>query len=160
MEKEKGGFMIKILISIFLLSPLYSYCAQENEDPFEVNNSTQAYIEDDSEAVAELSKEDIQNFVEDYIKKDVQLKGYFFIEDKENGKILRLKLSQIKEVIENENGKQVIAEFKDNNSKLFYVIFTVAGSNFGNLDITKVYLKSEARDKKNSSNSNRKIQKK
>jgi len=137
-------------ILIFILVPSISYSAQEDITDDELYISTQTTNEENNdesgEIISQESKEDIINFVEDYIKKDINLKGAFFIEDKISKKILKLNFVKIKEVIMDE--KKVITQFKDSNSKLYEINFFVSGL-WGNLDIIKINInKNNSEEKK------------
>lgn len=99
--------------------------------------------EDEDLALIQQSDEDLAAFVTDYIRKDIQLKGAFLIEDKASKKLLRLELASIGPKAEGgENGsKLVAANFKDAAGKKFAVIFHLQNGPWGGLDIFRLDLK-------------------
>lgn len=131
-------------ILFFALMLNISYAADEDLMDEDIYTSTQTYENnngEESQIISSESEEDLAGFVEDYIKKDISLKGAFFIEDKKSKKILKLTYSKIKKTDLASDVKKVTAEFKD-NSKIYEIDFYVSGL-WGNLDITKIVLKSE-----------------
>lgn len=96
------------------------------------------------------SDEDIINFVDDFIKKDIQLKGSFLIEDVSANKILKLKFESIsKTLITKEDGtKSVETFFKDSQGKKYTIIFHLIGVQWGGIDIFKIELKQKAKKRK------------
>ncbi|MDD5209041.1 MAG: hypothetical protein PHV36_06625 [Elusimicrobiales bacterium] len=100
--------------------------------------------EDEDLALIQQSDEDLAAFVTDYIRKDMQLKGAFLIEDKASKKIYRLALSSIEPKAEaGENGGRIVsANFKDAAGKKVTVAFHLQNGPWGGLDIFKLELKS------------------
>lgn len=102
--------------------------------------------EDEDLALIQQSDEDLAAFVTDYIRKDMQLKGAFLVEDKVSKKIYRLELSSIEPKAEaGENGgRTVSANFKDAAGKKVAVDFHLQNGPWGGLDIFKLELKGAA----------------
>lgn len=137
---------MKILAAVLMfVSFSAAYAAGENGSEDEVYSSTQTYSEEGEDAgqvMVQDSEEDVLNFVEDYIKKDVALKGAFLFEDKDAKQLLKLKFSELKKTVtQEESAKIAVAEFKDPNSRVYEASFYVTGVNWGNLDISKIVLK-------------------
>lgn len=99
--------------------------------------------EEEDLAVIQESDEDLAAFVTDYIRKDIQLKGAFLIEDKASKKIFRLELSSIepKAASAETGGKTATAQFKDAAGKKHTVVFSLQNGPWGGLDIFKIELK-------------------
>lgn len=140
---------MRILAAVLMLASFSAaYAADENGSGDEVYSSTQAYSEEGEEAgqvMVQDSEEDVLNFVEDYIKKDIALKGSFLMEDAASKQLLKLKFLQLrKEVVQEETAKIAVAELKDSNSRQYEAHFYVTGMNWGNLDISKIVLKKTA----------------
>lgn len=132
--------MKKILIASAMLLPLWAMAQGNAGDEPEpsVNEYSQ---EEGSGVMIQDSDEDIRNLVEDYIKKDIALKGAFFIEDKNSGKVLSLKFVAITKTNLPEDGdKTVTAQFSSEGSKFYNLIFLLSGSNWGNMEIQKISL--------------------
>ena len=99
----------------------------------------QAYIQE--------SDEDLSGFVQDYVKKDVYLKGAFFLEDHASGKILKLSLAIAPKRSSNgpNNTKVLEAIFKDAAGKSYPVLFHIQSVGFGGIDIFRIDLKNAAK---------------
>ncbi len=117
--------------------------------------------EEEDLALIQASEEDLAAFVMDYIRKDIQLKGAFLIEDKASKKVLRLELASIEPkaaaggsrssgqyssssmpLSRDENGgRTVAANFKDAAGKKTAVVFHLQNGPWGGLDIFRIELK-------------------
>lgn len=99
--------------------------------------------EEDGLVLIQQSDEDLASFVTDYIRRDIMLKGAFFLEDKAARKILRLELASIEPAASGaENGgKTVTAQFKDAAGKKTAVVFHLQNGPWGGLDIFRIELK-------------------
>lgn len=130
--------MKEILIAAAMLLPIRAV-AQGN-DMGEPEPSVNEYSQEDGSGVMiQDSDEDIRNLVEDYIKKDIALKGAFFIEDKSSGKVLSLKFVAITKTNLPEDGdKTVTAQFHSDGGKFYNLVFLLSGSNWGNMEIQKI----------------------
>jgi len=110
----------------------------QDQDSTEENVSTQESIEENNGAMIQNSEEDLRGIVEDYIKKDIELKGGFFIEEKSSGKILRLKYIGItKTNFSEDEDKTVTAQFAS-DGKIYSLIFSLSGTNWGSMEIVKI----------------------
>jgi len=108
--------------------------------------------EEDVQAVIQESDSDLAAFVRDYIAKDCQLKGAFFIESPDGKKILRLKLVSIEEKTKTAPGgaKTITALFTGAAGKRYEALFYLQSASFGGAEISKIELKQKP-DLKNSS---------
>lgn len=99
--------------------------------------------EDEDQPLIQENDEDLAAFVTDYIRKDIQLKGAFFIEDKASKKISRLELLSVEpKAAGGENAdKTVTAHFKDVAGKKAAVLFSLQNGPWGGLDIFRIELK-------------------
>ena len=105
--------------------------------------------EEEEQPLVQESDEDLAAFVTDYIRKDVQLKGAFLIEDKASGKILRLELVSVDRKAAGENGSRAVrAGFKDAAGKKYSALFWVQLGPWGGLDIHKIELGTGAKPAK------------
>jgi len=137
---------MKLLTAVLLFTAFNAaYAADENGSGEDIYASTQTFSDEGEEAgqvMVQDSEEDVLNFVEDYIKKDISLKGSFLIEDKAGKQVLRLKFLRLKKEVWTEEAARIAAaEFKDSDSRTYEVQFHVTGINWGNLDINKLVLK-------------------
>lgn len=107
------------------------------------DTARQAEEEDDEQAVIQESDSDLAAFVHDYIAKDYQLRGAFFIESPDGKKILKLKLVSIAEKTKDAPGgaKTITALFTDAAGKRYEVLFYLQSSSFGGAEISKIELK-------------------
>ncbi len=141
-------FFILAALALCLAGP--AAAAFEDEGLTEAAASTETVRtgdEEEDQALIQQSDEDLADFVMDYIRKDMQLKGFFLIEDKASKKILRLELSSIEpKARAGENGgRTVSAIFKDAGGKKSAVDFHLQNGPWGGLDIFKLELKSAPR---------------
>ncbi len=106
--------------------------------------------EEDDLALIQQSDEDLASFVTDYIRKDIMLKGAFFLEEKASKKVLRLELASIEPAVAGaENGgKTVTAQFKDAAGKKIAAVFHLQNGPWGGLDIFRIELKAAPGRKK------------
>jgi len=106
--------------------------------------------EDEDQPLIQENDEDLAAFVTDYIRKDTQLKGAFFLEDKVSKKIFKLELAAVepKAAGGETAGKTVTAHFKDAARKKFVVLFHLQNGPWGGLDIFKIELKAAPGKKK------------
>ncbi|MDA8131942.1 MAG: hypothetical protein M0011_10615 [Elusimicrobia bacterium] len=106
-------------------------------------DEAQAGEEDGAQPLLQESGEDLADFVTDYIRKDIQLKGAFFIEDKAAKKVLKLSLLAVgTETSDGENGSRAVtARFKDAGGAEFSVLFWLRDAPWGGLDIFRLELK-------------------
>lgn len=105
--------------------------------------------EEEEQPLVQESDEDLAAFVTDYIRKDVQLKGAFLIEDKASGKILRLELVSVDRKAAGENGSRAVrAGFRDAAGKKYSALFRVQLGPWGGLDIHKIELGTGAKPAK------------
>lgn len=109
----------------------------------------EAPYEDDGQAYIQESDEDLAGFVQDYVKKDVILKGSFFLEGAAPGRVLKLNLETVrkKSLAGPNNSKIVEAVFKDAAGKKHTVLFHLQSAGFGGIDIFKIELKKEEKPK-------------
>lgn len=101
--------------------------------------------EEEEQPLIQENDEDLADFVTDYVRKDIQLKGAFFMEDKATRKILKLDLSAVAtKTTEAEGGaKKLAVTFKDAAKKKFTVLFYLHNGPWGGLDIFKLELKTK-----------------
>jgi len=112
-------------------------------------DTARAGEEEEEQPLVQESDEDLAAFVTDYIRKDVQLKGAFLIEDKASGKILRLELVSVDRKAAGENGSRAVrAGFKDAAGKKYSALFWVQLGPWGGLDIHKIELGTGAKPAK------------
>ena len=93
-----------------------------------------------------LREEDLAGFVQDYIGKDISLKGAFLIEDPGSGKVLKLSLESAPRRSEaGPAGSRVMeAVFKAAGGRKYSVLFYLQSAGFGGIDIFRIELKKEA----------------
>jgi hypothetical protein len=98
--------------------------------------------EEDYQAVIQESDSDLAAFVHDYITRDSQLKGAFFIENPAKKQILRLKLVSLEKKTKDAPGgvKTLAALFTEASGKNYEVLFYLQSSSFGGTDIIKIDL--------------------
>ena len=99
--------------------------------------------EDDGQADIQQSDEDLPEFVTDYIRKDVQLKGAFLFEEKPSGRLLKLSLVSVAKTPADAPGgvRKITAVFKDAAGKKYDAAFLLQNGPWGGLDIFKIELK-------------------
>lgn len=98
--------------------------------------------EEEAQPVVQESDEDLAAFVTDYIRKDIQLKGAFFIEDRASKRVLKLELASVEpKAAPGGNGaRSVGAVFRDPAGKKFTVRFWVQDGPWGGIDIFRMDL--------------------
>lgn len=99
--------------------------------------------DDEAQASIQESDEDLAGFVQDYVGKDIQLKGAFFVEDKATGSVLKLRLESVpkKSVPGPENSRIVEAAFRNAAGRKYSVLFYIQNAGFGGIDIFRIELK-------------------
>jgi hypothetical protein len=137
------------LLAACLLAPAPAAAAYEDEGFSEAAVSTDAVKasdEDDDQTVIQAADDDLAAFVTDYIRKDTQLKGAFFLEEKTTRKLLKLSLVSVEPKAANEEGgaKKITAVFKDAAGKKYTAAFYLQNGPWGGLDIFKLELKAAA----------------
>ncbi|HAT71985.1 MAG TPA: hypothetical protein DCS63_04140 [Elusimicrobia bacterium] len=137
------------LLAAGLFWPGTAAAAYEDEGLSEAAVSTEtakSSDDEDDQTVIQENDEDLAAFVTDYIRKDTQLKGAFFMEEKATKKILRLSLSSVnpKPVNGDSGVKKVTAVFKDAAGKKYTVLFHLQNGPWGGLDIFKLEIKPHA----------------
>jgi len=133
-------------LALGLARPAPAAAAYEEEGLTEAAVSTETLKngdEEEDQTVIQENDEDLAAFVTDYIRKDTQLKGAFFVEDKASGKTLKLSLVSVaQKAADGEGGvKLVKAVFKDAAGNKFSAVFTLQNGPWGGLDIFKIDLK-------------------
>lgn len=140
---------MKFLLSALLLAGL---CAGGAQAAFEDEGFSEAAVstdtarngeEEDGQTLIQENDEDLAAFVTDYIRKDIQLKGAFLLEEKTARKILKLTPYSVSQKAEDgENGvKKVKAVFEDTAGKKYNAVFYLQNGPWGGLDIFKIELK-------------------
>ncbi|MCM2266663.1 MAG: hypothetical protein NDI60_02690 [Elusimicrobiales bacterium] len=120
--------------------------AYEDEGLSEAVISTEAAKagdEDEDQTVIQENDEDLAAFVVDYVRKDIQLKGAFFLEEPGSKKLLKLSLDSVGQKPENGEGgvKKVAAVFRDAAGKKRTAVFHLQNGPWGGLDIFRIELK-------------------
>ncbi len=106
--------------------------------------------EEEEQPLVQESDEDLAAFVTDYIRRDIQLKGSFFLEDKTSKKVYRLQLASVdrKTAPAGSGERGVSVVLKDEAGKKFPAVFWVQAGPWGGLDIFRIDFKvSPARGK-------------
>ena len=137
------------LLAAGLLLPAPAAAAYEDEGFSEAAVSTETAKTSEEEEMQPLiqeTDEDLAAFATDNIRKDTQLKGAFFLEDKVTRKILKLALVSVEPKASNGEGgvKKVNAVFKDAGGKKYAAVFHLQTGPWGGLDIFKIELKPAA----------------
>ncbi|MDO8806137.1 MAG: hypothetical protein Q7R35_17110 [Elusimicrobiota bacterium] len=138
-------------LSLCLAGPAAAAYEDEGLPEAPVSTETIKSVEEEEEQpLIQENDEDLAAFVTDYVRKDIQLKGAFFLEDKASKKIYRLELAAIEpKAAGGETGaKTVTAHFKDAAKKKFTVLFHLQNGPWGGLDIFKIELKAAPGKKK------------
>ena len=113
-------------------------------------DTARASEEEEEQPLVQESDEDLAAFVTDYIRRDIQLKGSFFLEDKASRKVYRLQLASVdRKAAPGGNGERGISVvLKDEAGKKFPAVFWVQAGPWGGLDIFRIDFKvSPARGK-------------
>ena len=138
--------MKKLALAMFVTAGLALNAAAIEDDDFNdqliSTDTAKPADEDDDQAVIQESDSDLAAFVHDYITKDSQLKGAFFIENPAKKQILRLKLVSLEKNTKDApgNAKTLAALFADASGKNYAVLFYLQSSSFGGTEITKIEL--------------------
>ncbi len=135
-----------IIAALFLCLAAHEAAAFEDEGLSETVAATDTIKngdEDDGQTLIQETDEDLTAFVTDYIRKDIQLKGAFLIEDRTSKALLRLELAAIEPAASaGANGaRTVTAHFKDGKGTAFTIVFHLQSGPWGGLDIFKLELK-------------------
>lgn len=137
-------FALLAALSLCLAAPAAAAYEEEGLPEAPVSTETVKNGEEEEDlALIQQSDEDLAAFVMDYIRKDIQLKGAFLIEDKASKKVLRLELSSLepKAAAGGNGGRTVAANFKDAAGKKTAVVFHLQNGPWGGLDIFRIELK-------------------
>lgn len=140
----------------FILTALFAClcCPAQAGADYDEDGLTEAAIstdtarngdEEEEQPLIQENDEDLADLVTDYIKKDIQLKGAFFIEDKATKKILKLELAGVEKKTSDAEGgaKKLAATLKDAAGKKFTIVFYLHNGPWGGLDIFKLELKTK-----------------
>ena len=95
---------------------------------------------------AQLTIAELAISIENYIRNDINLKGGFFVYDKNNKEILDLTLMKIhKERLSNIGGNTYFAcaDFKASNGKVYDLDIFMMGKSQDNLDVTEINVHKE-----------------
>lgn len=127
-------------------APVYAGADYEEDGLTEAMVSTdtaRGADEDEDQPLIQENDADLADFVTDYIKKDIELKGSFFIEDKITKKVFKLELAGVEnKTSDAENGaKKLATTLKDAAGKKYTVIFYLHNGPWGGLDIFKIEFK-------------------
>jgi len=117
-----------------------------SEEDEVTSTDTVTGADEEEQPMIQESDEDLSDFVTDYVKKDIQLKGSFLIEERPSGKMLKLELVSVdSKASEGEGGaKKVKVTFKDPAGKKVPVFFYLQSGPWGGLDIFRIELKGSA----------------
>lgn len=137
--------MRRVLFSLLALACAAPVSATPGERPARDSASTAgaaAAVDGEQQPLVQESDEDLTDFVTDYIRKDIQLKGAFFFEDKTSGKVLRLRLSAVEPKIRpgTDGTSAVTARFGDAAGAKHTLVFWVRDGAWGGLDISRIEL--------------------
>ena len=94
----------------------------------------------------QLTVEELAISIENYIQNDINLKGGFFVYDKNNKEILDLTLMKIhKERLSNIGGETYFAcaDFNASNGKIYDLDIFMKGKSQDNLDLTEINVHKE-----------------
>lgn len=139
---------MKLILSMALALCLAAPADADYDDeglPETITSTETARSSDDEEdqPVVQESDEDLAAFVTDYIGRDIQLKGAFFLEDRTSRKVHRLQLASVgKKTAPGANGERgVSVVLKDEAGKRFTAVFWVQAGPWGGLDIFRIDFK-------------------
>ncbi|HOW89160.1 MAG TPA: hypothetical protein PL037_02675 [Elusimicrobiales bacterium] len=143
---------MKTLLIVCILSalPCARAAALVDDDLLDTEISTETAAdyaaEEEGQASIQESDEDLAGFVQDYIGKDIALKGAFLLEDTVSGKVLKLSLESAPRRSEaGPAGSRVMeAVFKAAGGRKYSVLFYLQSAGFGGIDIFRIELKKEA----------------
>ena len=136
--------LLLVVLALALAAP--ARAAYEDDGLSEAAASTETVKngeEEEAQPVIQENDEDLAAFVTDYVRKDIQLKGSFFLESKPDRKLLKLDLVSVEsKAAPGENGaKKVAAMFKDAAGKKYAILFHLQAGPWGGLDIFRIELK-------------------
>lgn len=132
------------LLALALAAPAAAYDEEGlQEAPSSSDTFRNGGDEEEVQPLIQESDEDLADFVADYIRKDVQLKGAFLLWDPAAGRALRLELVALERKAPAEAGgaRTVTANFRDKAGAKFTVLFSVQATPWGGLDISSIRLK-------------------
>ena len=138
--------MKRITFALIALAGLSLGAAAMEEDALGAqlvsSDTTRLADDEDDQAVIQESDSDRAAFVRDYIARDCQLKGAFFIESPAKKQILRLKLVSLEKKTKDVPGsaKTLAALFADASGKSYEVLFYLQSASFGGTEIIKIEL--------------------
>lgn len=146
---EKYFLSLPLLFIIVLLG---AFSADAGPAPAGVavssaSHETQAKDSDEPAAaeyppvVMQETEDDIRAIVEDYIRRDIQLKGAFFLEDPRSGRVLKLNFDRVETKGGSEKNRTVRTAFKDVAGAVYDVDFQLEGAQWGGLDVMRIVLK-------------------
>jgi len=141
--------LILLALGAGLLAPSYAGADYEEDGLTEAVVSTdtaRVADEEDDQPMIQENDADLADFVTDYIKKDIELKGSFLIEDKTAKKVLKLELAGVENKTSDAEGgaKKLSAALKDAAGKKYTIVFYLHNGPWGGLDIFKIELKTTA----------------
>lgn len=134
---------MKLLILALLSACLTAGAAAYDEEGLPetmISTDTARTVEEEEAPIIQESDEDLAAFVTDYVRRDIQLKGAFFMEDKASKKVHRLQLDSVKKsTLPGGNGERgVTVVFNDEAGKKFTAVFWVQAGPWGGLDIFRI----------------------
>lgn len=140
--------MRRVLFSLLALACAAPVSATPGERPAGDSASAAVAVEaapagdEEQQPLVQESDEDLADFVTDYIRKDIQLKGAFFFENKTSGKVLRLRLSVVEPKTRPgaDGTSAVTARFDGDDGAKYTLVFWVQDGAWGGLDIFKIEL--------------------
>jgi hypothetical protein len=132
-------FIILTLLTVCLAAGAAAY-DEEGLPEIITSTDTAKNSEEEGAPIIQESDEDLAAFVTDYIRRDIQLKGAFFLEDGATRKVHRLQLDSVKKsTLPGANGERgVTAVFNDEAGKKFTALFWVQAGPWGGLDIFRI----------------------
>jgi len=136
-------FAIFTALALCLADPAAAYEEEGLPETISSTETAKGGEEEEAQPLIQENDEDLVAFVTDYIRKDIQLKGAFLIEDKASKKIFRLELAGVEPKTSGEGTgpRTVRANFKDAARKKFSILFHLQNGPWGGLDIFRLELK-------------------
>jgi len=130
-------------LGLWLAVPAAAAYDEEGLPETVASSDTARGEEEEVQPQVQESDEDLAAFVTDYIRKDIQLKGAFFLEERPSKKILKLELASVEpKAAAGQNGaRSVTVTFKDPAGKKRTALFWLQDGPWGGLDIFKIELK-------------------
>lgn len=136
-------FAILTALTLCLAGPAAAFEEEGLPETVSSTDTAKGVEEEDDQPLIQENDEDLVAFVTDYIRKDIQLKGAFLMEDKASKKIFRLELAGVEpKASGGETGPRTVkANFKDAARKKFSILFHLQNGPWGGLDIFRLELK-------------------